>query len=148
MHTHPRLNRLDHYGAQPRGLAFQKLVERTALSRTRVLMTAMPPMLSDIVHSLVAEEAQVEFVEADFGPGADLRGTIARLRPDAVLRCSDRPYELAEHLLLAHPGMRLVTVSADARVASVQTLVPKRVVMHDISLQMLLDALLGNVAMG
>lgn len=108
-------------------------------------MTAISPMLSHIVHGLIVEETGIELVAEKLDRPGDLEAAIRRLQPDVVMMGFDGPDDWANEFLLAHPRVRLITLSSDGRVARLQALVPKRIVMADVSPEMLLNAIVSEV---
>lgn len=112
--------------------------------RVRVLLVAMPPMLKDIMQALSAEHPALEVVE-QLGAEADLAAALTEYRPDVIVTCAGKSeVDELHRLLFARPRLRVLVVSRDGREAYVHTLVPNRVVLHDVSAHEILDALLGT----
>jgi DNA-binding NarL/FixJ family response regulator len=112
------------------------------LRRTRILIAGMPPIASRILRDLVAADPQLEVVDC-IDEGVGLSEEIARGHADAIItRASDaREAERWAMLLHAHPGLRMIVLSADGRSAFVYRVVSQRTVLHDVSAQALLTAL-------
>lgn len=101
-------------------------------------------MLTDII-GMLAEEPRMTIV-ARVGPEADLDEAVDSSGADVVLMSErmDRtgPYS---GLLLRHPGVRVLTLSARGDRLRVRELVPREAVLTDVSPQDLIETILGRV---
>ena len=115
------------------------------LRPTRVLIAAMPPLLSQILLSLVADEARVEVVEIEDG-AANLANVLAKREVDVVItrEAGGEVPERWTDLLFANPRLRLLALSPDARTLFQHRLAPERVVLRDVSPMALLAAICGG----
>jgi DNA-binding NarL/FixJ family response regulator len=101
-------------------------------------------MLGDIVQALTAEQSGLQVV-GRLGRGADLVAAVEDYRADVVVtRAGAAEPDTLARLLFARPRLRLLVLSQDGREAYVHTLVPNRVVLHDVSPHEILDALRGT----
>jgi len=100
-------------------------------------------MLTEILRAVAEHEPGLEVIE-DPAAGTDLAVAVARAGADVVVvggNCGDP--EATQALLYAQPRVRVVTISGDGRLACHDALVPRRIVMHDVSPQGLLEAIQG-----
>lgn len=76
---------------------------------------------------------------------ADLAAAVEEYQPDVIVTCAgcSEP-ELLQRLLFERPRLRVLVVSQDGREAHVHTLVPSRVVLHDVSAHEIRAAMLGT----
>ena len=111
------------------------------MPRTRLLIAAIPPLLGDIVRDAVADEADVEVVGRSADDG--LLAAVDDTAPDVVLTEDRGPHlpDLYLRLMLSHPYLQLLTVSADGRNAALWRLAPERRALADVSPRGLAGAL-------
>lgn len=102
----------------------------------------MPPILNDIVQTLVAGASALEIV-AHVGPEDDLVAAVKEFRADVVMTGVASSPPVSEALMLAQPGLRVLTLSADGRTGYLDRLAPQRMVLMDVSPDELIDALMG-----
>jgi DNA-binding NarL/FixJ family response regulator len=101
-------------------------------------------MLGDIVRALAADEPGL-LVVAEVPRESDLAATVARFDADAVLtREAESDGESIARLLRLHPQLRVLTYTADHRVGYLDRLVQQRTVLQDMSVEDLVQALLGQ----
>lgn len=113
------------------------------MTSVRVLIVAMPPMLSGLVRGLTAGHPALEIV-AELERAAELPNATKEYRPDVIMTSAlDLRPSLGE-LLRQHPGLRVLTVTEDGRMAYLYRMVPQRIAIEDISPQELIDAILGS----
>jgi DNA-binding NarL/FixJ family response regulator len=111
-----------------------------------VLLAEMPRMLQNIVTDLVT--SQPDMVVA--GPPADyaaLADVVARTQADAVVvarRDRAAPEEF-RRLLFAQPRVKLITIAADGRRATLHELRPVTVALGEVSADELVDAIRAAV---
>lgn len=110
----------------------------------RVLLVALPPMLTDIMQALTAEHPAFQVIE-ELRQEADLVAAMEEYDPDViVMRAGTAAPDELRRLLFARPGLRVLVISRDGHEAYVYTLVPDRVVLNDVSAHEIQDALLGT----
>ena len=92
--------------------------------------------------NLISADARLEVVDLVDGR-ANLKDEVAKQRVDVVITRETEAGmgERWTELLLAHPRLRLLALSKDARTAFLHRLVQERVVLTDVSSQELLHAL-------
>lgn len=99
-------------------------------------------MLSQILLSLMSAEERVDVVELT-DADADLAEELAKRDVDVLLTAEEGPGALERWtaLLFAHPRLRLLALSKDARTVFLHRLVPERVALRDVSPGALLSAI-------
>jgi DNA-binding transcriptional LysR family regulator len=114
-----------------------------ALPRVRVLIAAMPPLLTDVVKGLVCLHPELDVIDDASG---DVVEAVASHEADAVLTAASvcRAPEVTERLLYAHPRLRLLVLSQDGRVAHLYRLLPHEVRIDDVSMHELIHAIVGH----
>lgn len=108
--------------------------------RTRLLIADLPPLLGDIVRDALAGEGEVDVVGRG---GESLDAAVDATAPDVVL-AQDHGPQLPDpylRLMLTHPTLQLLTVSADGRHAALWRLAPERRPLADVSPRGLAGAL-------
>jgi DNA-binding NarL/FixJ family response regulator len=116
---------------------------------TRLLLAAVPPILSDIIRDALADVHGVEVVRETAGE-EDLAESVARSRAD-VLVTEDAGQELSDRhlgLMYRHPRLKLLTISPDGRRAALYRLMPRRRLLVDVSPDGLVAAIRGAVRPG
>jgi hypothetical protein len=101
--------------------------------QTRLLIAALPPLLGDIVRDAVAGAGDVEVVGRSADDG--LFAAVDATGPHVVV-AEDRGPALPDlylRLMLSHPFLQLLTVSADGRHAALWRMAPERRVLADVS---------------
>lgn len=100
----------------------------------------MPPLLNEIVRTVLASESDVE-VETRPVPAADIASADAVSRADVLIvaeqRSGHRDYA---PMLYAHPRLRLVAISDDRRGAVLYELRPHREELGELSPESLVRA--------
>lgn len=113
------------------------------MARIRVLLAAMPTILSDIVQAVAAEAPDLEIV-GHVGPEADLDAAVDAFVADVVVTTTTRTHPaVCERLLFKHPRLRVLSLMEGARIGTMDRLVPHRTVVNDIAPGELIDAILG-----
>ncbi len=113
------------------------------MPHTRLLLAAVPPILSDIIRDALADVHGVEVVRET--AGEDLAESVARSRAD-VLVTEDAGQELSDRhlgLMYRHPRLKLLTISPDGRRAALYRLMPRRRLLVDVSPDGLVAAIRG-----
>lgn len=107
------------------------------MTRTRVELVRMPPMLRDVVTAVVARDPDLELAgrpDGAHGPAADVVVTdMDAVEDDGLLRT-----------LTARPSTRLVGISSSTGSATLYELRPRRVPLGVLGLQDLADVLAGR----
>jgi hypothetical protein len=118
------------------------------LHRIRVVLSHMPRLLHDIVHSILAAEPDIQMNDPSSHSTCPM--TLDDMRAAHVVIISEA--ELAhmnyESLLYANPRLRLVAVSGDGRNAALYELRPCRIPLGELSPQTLVDAVRAQPAYG
>ena len=115
------------------------------MTRTRLLVADMPPMLWGILRALATKRSAIDIV-AELEAEDDLMRAARAFRPDVVLMSASGVDGDGKTppILYSCPRIRVVVVSPDARTASLHRLLPHRTRIDDLSPQELLDAIQGR----
>ena len=109
------------------------------MTRTRILIGDMPPMLRDIIEGIVRPEADIEVI--DDGED-DLSVSVRQLAPDVVLVGEGPAGPLYQaRLLLLDPRITVIVISADGRRAELLEL--HRRIVAELSIVSLVDKIRG-----
>lgn len=110
------------------------------MPRIRVVLSHMPRLLHDIVHSILAAESDIDVDDGSSHSAAPM--SLEHVRHAHVVIVTEP--ELArmnyESLLYGNPRLRLVAVSGDGRNAALYELRPCRIPLGELSPQTLVDA--------
>ena len=100
----------------------------------------MPQMLHDVVHAILAEESDLDIGEASLCCEVTAREVLHQadvlIVADSAMTSSD-----CDSVLYAHPCIRVVAITANARGATVYELRPTRVELGQLSSQVLIAAI-------
>lgn len=117
------------------------------LRHVRILMTAMPRLLQQILESVMASEPDVTVI-GQVRPSEGVAAAAKRVRADIVIMGEGRegadgtPWEV----LNKNPRLKLLTISSDGHRAACYELRPHQVVIEDIHPETLMDAIRTAVA--
>ena len=112
------------------------------MSRIRLVLATMPPLLRDIVRETLASQGDIEILAEVADPEqipAAVRRTGASVAVVGIASSDSRP--LVRRLLAEHPLLGVVTLADDGRTGSVHSLEPCESAIDDISPRTLLDAI-------
>jgi DNA-binding NarL/FixJ family response regulator len=115
---------------------------KAAVRRTRILLVALPPMLSDIVADTIGSQTDMEVV-GELPTAAELQAGVSEAVADIViigLDDLDLPSECLG-LFDAYPSIRVLGVSIDGRSASLYELRPHRLPLGEVSPDGLVQAI-------
>jgi hypothetical protein len=109
------------------------------VERTRIVLVAMPRMLSDIIRELVAGDPVCEVV-AEIGVHAP-PAAVEAWKPHVVIAGEGARAGWAEELLYAGPRTRVLAVEGDGRTGALLELVPRRRDLGELSPDTLIRAI-------
>ena len=117
------------------------------VTRIRVMLAHMPPMLQDVIRDAFRHQPDVEVV-ATIGADEPLLPALEAIRADVVIfgASSRNELALAQHAWARFPRIKVLTIADGGRSAVLHALRPHQVVLGDVSLESLLAAIRGAPA--
>ena len=110
------------------------------MRRIRVVLAEMPPLLNDIVRTVLGSQADVE-LELRPVPAADIVSADAVSQADVLILAEQRSHrDNYAATLYAHPRLRVVAISDDRRGAVLYELRPHRSPLGELSPECLVRA--------
>ena len=111
-----------------------------SLPRIRVVLSPMPRLLHDIVHSILTAESDIDVDDGSSHSAAPM--SLEDVRNAHVVIVTEPEFLRMnyESLLYGNPRLRLVAVSGDGRSAALYELRPCRIPLGELSPQTLVDA--------
>jgi DNA-binding NarL/FixJ family response regulator len=100
----------------------------------RVVLATLPPLLGDIVRQLLTGHVDLEVI-AEVASAGEMRDVLRRAGADVVVAGATSADGRVPPIdvLREHPGLRLIVIAGDARVAKVYELRPHETAIADIS---------------
>lgn len=110
------------------------------MHRIRVVLSNMPRLLHDIVHSILAAEADIELDVSAKNSAEPMSPETVRNADVVIVTEPELARVNYEHLFGKQPRLRLVAVSGDGRNATLHELRPSRIALGELSPRTLVDA--------
>lgn len=118
------------------------------MPRIRVVLSKMPRVLHDIVHSILAAEPDIDVSDTSSHSTAPMTLDDVRDAHVVVITEPELAHMNYESLLYGNPRLRLVAVSGDGHNAALYELRPCRIPLGELSSQTLVDAVRAQSAYG